>query len=413
MLLPGGKRVHRSSSSSTSSSSDEDDQQRQQLCNQTPIQFIARGTSCIHLAFSSCSSSTHTPLFAHQALSPDGRALGYKDLSINLRFSHQWRVLATQTFSEQHPSFVDPLGDPLQRIVASPHAQLGVNGFTTNPTEFDKWIKGENAGEFAWPGEIVPVPFSAHTLHWVDSCVAIPDFLARCQGLGFWLIETAEHVDSKDENFALAYCTVGGVDLAGYLLLYRFRTMRSAQPLTWRICQLAVAPPFASQGIGRALIRFVHWKANKANDVYEVSVEDPCDMYSRLRLLVDYEACSRAGVFASNGACDFHKLVNVKNGKVGSEVVDRVRRELKICERQVQLCLEVAWRARVVARGGSEEDEKTFRTCVKRRLYGENEEDMDPNAVDFKQVLHDMYESEVALFDSVLRACEKNKHAGV
>ena len=107
-------------------------------------------------------------------------------------------------------------------------------------------------------------------------------------------------------------------------------------------------------------------------------------------------------------------LASPKTGRLSSDLVDKVRRDLKIVQHQVQLCYELAWRHALLAHeadlrtqagqvDGDEAATTKFRQSVKKRLYFDREEELDRNSPDFKQRLDDLFADEVRGFDAAVR----------
>ena len=389
-----------------------EDEEREELCKTAPEGFVTLGTRCVSLGFEGARGKEHAPLFTHQILPPDGRIVNLSQPIVKVRYSHLWRALVTQSWSKVRDQG-DPLGDPVSRMLATDFVlQCGKDGFTTDPLQYERWVHDEESGADGpankLPGRVV-WEREQECIRWCDIASEAGDLARRCQALGFWLIETAEYVDLDNKDFFLAYSTIKGTDgvlsLTGYILLIKFRTLNEAQPFTWRICQLVVAPPFSSRGLGRALIRAAHVEAGP--DVYEIGVEDPCPAYSRLRLLLDVQACRARGIFFGQSAAVLQALASSKTGRVSAQMADKVRSELKIVARQVQLCFEVAWYA--AAKASASPDALTnHRLAVKKRLYFDNEEDLDKTALDFKSTMENLFVAETKEYDSVLRALEVN-----
>jgi hypothetical protein len=230
------------------------DEERQRLAESLPAACISLGASSIRLLALGAGpdASWHAPLFSHQAWAPDGRALGYANVRLEVRYSGSLRALATCTWDES-PSvaFKDPLGDPLGRLLASPVAKAGLNGFTTSAHEFEAWCE-QDAMDDDLPGVVV-WQNGQHVIRWCENASLVRDLLARLQSMAFWLIENASHVE-PDANFMLAYSSRAHV-LTGFVLVYNFATLRKASPATWRICQLAVTLPSQGNGLGRGRCR--------------------------------------------------------------------------------------------------------------------------------------------------------------
>jgi hypothetical protein len=122
--------------------------------------------------------------------------------------------------------------------------------------------------------------------------------LARAEKIAMWFIETADTVDfynnSQWELVTLYQCGIDKKDgktvvrsLVGYITLFTFHTPMMGSRL--RICQALISPYKQSKGLGRELMQDIYQLAQVRENIIEVTVEDPCPGFERLRDIVDYE----------------------------------------------------------------------------------------------------------------------------
>jgi hypothetical protein len=140
-------------------------------------------------------------------------------------------------------------------------------------------------------------------------------------------------------------------------------------------------------------------------DVFEIGVEDPCEAYARLRLFVDARACMAKGLLF--GGADFRlaafALRAGKTGRIPADLSDAVCRQLKIVPKQAQACFELAWRTALRNDpAATDEDRTAFRVAVKRRLFHDHREELDPGAEDFKPLLEDLFQQDAKLKDATM-----------
>ena len=113
------------------------------------------------------------------------------------------------------------------------------------------------------------------------------DFIKRVQIFSLLYIEGASLTEPTDPNwhyYALYKKTKEGPFFAGYCTSYSF--LRCPEGVRMRLSQFLILPPFRRSGLGlsfyKALMRY--WRS-----VQEVTVEDPNDDFSALRLRGDFE----------------------------------------------------------------------------------------------------------------------------
>ncbi len=124
--------------------------------------------------------------------------------------------------------------------------------------------------------------------------------LARAEKVAMWFIETADSVEffnnQQWELIALYQYQTDSKNgdektvtrsFVGYITLFTFHTPLVGSRL--RICQALISPYKQSKGLGRELMRDVYQLAHSREHIIEVTVEDPCPGFQRLRDIVDYE----------------------------------------------------------------------------------------------------------------------------
>jgi GNAT superfamily N-acetyltransferase len=135
--------------------------------------------------------------------------------------------------------------------------------------------------------------------------------LHRAEKIAMWFIETADSVDFTDERWEVLFLftavrgdSVGGAEnsggtagnareFVGYITLFSFRNPIFGTKV--RVCQALILPHWQSQGLGRELLLRVYDHVVYArDDVSELTVEDPCPGFQRLRDAVDFELLLRS-----------------------------------------------------------------------------------------------------------------------
>jgi GNAT superfamily N-acetyltransferase len=124
--------------------------------------------------------------------------------------------------------------------------------------------------------------------------------LHRAEKLAVWFIETADSVDFSDDRWEVLFLyanhaptsaaasALGSREFIGYMTLFSFRNPIHGTKI--RVCQALVLPPWQGRGLGREmLLRVYEHIVHAREDVSELTVEDPCHGFQRLRDAVDLE----------------------------------------------------------------------------------------------------------------------------
>ena len=155
----------------------------------------------------------------------------------------------------------------------------------------------------------------------------------------------------------------------GYLTIYYFNSpFRKPLPgIVARICQALVLPPFQRKGYGRLLVEKAYELCRDDTNTVEVTVEDPCPAFVRLRNDVDYKLFVEEGL----GMLGSPHNVRDKFDAMPEREIERLATGMKITKGQVRIVYE-GWKFGGVppplTAGVEHENEKRFRLMVKRRL---------------------------------------------
>ncbi len=86
-------------------------------------------------------------------------------------------------------------------------------------------------------------------------------------------------------------------ELAGFMTLFLFSNpVRVHNPLSLRVCQALILPPYQRCGHGFQLMSVAYNIAHKM-DVYDITVEDPCEGFVALRDVMDWKVCADLDLF--------------------------------------------------------------------------------------------------------------------
>lgn len=103
-------------------------------------------------------------------------------------------------------------------------------------------------------------------------------------------------------------------NFAGYITLFTFHNPFLGSKI--RVCQVLVLPHMQGQGLGREMLLAVYRLAQSRENVTEVTVEDPCPAFERLRDAVDCEWA----------LLHIHQKLETK----GNDIKDKIGNELVI-----------------------------------------------------------------------------------
>lgn len=384
-----------------------------------PDDYINVGVECVEIALEKSATTSPSsqpsplrPAFTHQIFKRDRFVVGYKNLAVKVSYTRQWRALVEVAFDDALDAAkwaVDE--DPAAQVLASGANPLygKAESMTRDEAVFALWLEEDRAAspavaegkeeevaatelaeleaaqlavaqlgvaaaeggrESGGPGTLALSVVSRASAS--DAGMAL---LSRAQAMSLWWIETAEQTDATDARWA-AYLLrerASGA-LAGFTTVFSFSNpTREARPLVWRVCQSVVLPPWQRRGLGKAMLAAVYARAAETEALFEVTVEDPCEEFVRLRDVVELELCLRSPDRAFPAP-----LEAFPQGLVPARKAEAVRRALRLTLKQVQRCYEVLRLHSLKPRDAAPNDEAVaaFRLDVKRRMAHENVEDV-------------------------------------
>ena len=329
---------------------------------------------------------------------PDENILGYEDLAIDIYYSPRLRMYANATHERvvKH-ELVDAL--PLEQIEGSAVMPRLAQNYTRDGDVFKRWLEEEEKEEMV--GKEVArysVKDSSFAIHLSGlGSEAEKALFDRVQASTVWSIENSSTTDLDNDSFELytLYDCSGAKPIAGFAITFMFTNpILTATPHFLRICQVVVLPAYRKQGHCRRMISAIYAKATSDDQIYEVSVEDPCPAFTRVRDVVDV------------GVCDSIKELkegSFTKGIVDKETVELVRKKAKLTAKQVQRCYEVMRYKKLDK--SNEASVKEFRLNVKRRLRVERAEDLDyiKDKEEIKKKLAEMYEEVKSEYEELLK----------
>ncbi|KAH9368815.1 hypothetical protein HPB48_004314 [Haemaphysalis longicornis] len=129
------------------------------------------------------------------------------------------------------------------------------------------------------------------------------DYHARMQSFILWFIDAACYIDSDDEKWEYFVLhekkVVDGVTcypFAGYATVYRYYAYPAH--IRPRISQMFILPLYQKRGLGAEMLQGIYNFYNNRTDVLDITVEDPSEVFTRLRDFVDCRNCLKLASFS-------------------------------------------------------------------------------------------------------------------
>ncbi|KAH9257004.1 hypothetical protein BASA81_004825 [Batrachochytrium salamandrivorans] len=309
-----------------------------------PQDYIKRGESIVQLSFPPPLQAKVPIAFSHQIFL-DGRHCGFRDLSVHLEFDGLWRCTSA---SETHTnSLANNEGSALNII-------------KTKLPQLFAYIPNSPAPKFGTLRRRVREELD---LYWNEK----PDckLFERLHAMAVFYIECASQVEQFNSNWKLLTLVDSGVVMVACCTVYEFvNPIRDIK--SWRICVVLVLPQMQRRGLAAELVREVYALA-KEHGVTEVTVEDPCVEFSRVRHRVELELCT-----ASPNQLPFTSL-NEFQAATPSEVA-KFSSQMRFSKPSAQFCFEALWRRLLLANSfapESSDEWKVYRLRIKARMKRE------------------------------------------
>ncbi|XP_063697333.1 histone acetyltransferase type B catalytic subunit [Culicoides brevitarsis] len=312
------------------------------------------------------------PDMAHQIFGEKENIFGYKDLKIQLFYAAgPFDVCLQQSYSKK----IDDLkldGMKADEIEA-PIAELMPGGcIFTNLEEFKTQIAkktaefkpmGDKVMDFTLkndsPGGPAPREFVIHRC-----TLETPGFVkfhAKLESIIFWFVDAASHIvhDHQWDFFLVfeKYKNPKGEErfaTVGFTSVYKFYSY--PEKIRPRISQMMILPPFQRLGIGSKLIESLYSYYGAEENVTDITVEEPSDIFQNMRSAVDAKLCKNLASFAPE---------KLKQG-LSKEMLEEAKAKYKINPKQCRVVYEIL---RLGATDRSNPQEyKEYRLEIKKRL---------------------------------------------
>jgi histone acetyltransferase 1 len=370
------------------------------------------------------------PEYTHQFFGEQETIIGFKNLKIDILFSPSGR----------HCFFRSTFDDRLVAIGVNPEDEMPEKklngayglppGYTKSYAQFMECLNDELQGNVVPPGTLVQTYEGKHNdvFELYRSAPAenpeAKQQHERHETLAFYTIDGASPVDLDDHRW-FVYTIYQKVPVAvdstkcfrkfvGYVTAFQFNNpFRGTRTQALRVCQLLVCPHFQRQGHGSKLLRQVADDI-EAKDMFELTMEDPSDVLTGMRNVMDIRNCLRQMFFIFQGSPRIAPEASTANilplsWRITEEYIDNVHHALRITRKQIQLCYEVLKLEAVLA-SGSEKD--SFKAEVQQRLYVLHKPDLDEiknsegvkNFAEMKVALNSIYDGQEAYFKDLISA---------
>jgi hypothetical protein len=367
---------------------------------------------------------TFKPLFIHQFIPDDEtrkqQLLAQNEpIQIHIGFSVSWqpRMISTTTTNEitKYLQEIDilPLIEEEKEIIHTASLlqdQQQLLLLRRHATKNDLFPLGRLIYEtdqfmFQWCDNIATKFTQDHRLY---------PLLHDCQRFAHFFIENASFIHEHNTNFHLMTVITKhspvAAELVAFCTVYEFiNPMRQPNPASLRICQLVTSPPYQRLGVGSDIIKSVMREASSREDVYEVTVEDPCEAFTRLRDLIDVQSIRGNGFFFNSSITNIEQLLvlsDAKTGLLGTSTIETIRCKLKLTSFQIQRAYEVACLEKILNHRSStttttiDDNLKPLRLRMKARLLKKHLEELEPILQDsaaLKNRLEELYQQELAI----------------
>ncbi|XP_065309933.2 histone acetyltransferase type B catalytic subunit isoform X1 [Dermacentor albipictus] len=307
------------------------------------------------------------PEMSHQIFGEGESIFGYRDLQVKLYYGS---CSLTPYLGMSYTEKIDlkksdglKADDVLKTVL-----EKLPSGVHTNIDEFVSILPKETTfrpfGELLHSFKIGKGGLS-RTFELYSAGVTTPGFLdyhARMQSFILWFIDAASYIDSDDEKWEYFVLhekrVVDGVTcypFVGYATVYRYYAYPTH--IRPRISQMLVLPPYQKMGLGTELLQGVYNFYRDRSDVLDITgMEDPSEVFTRLRDFVDARNCLKLASFAKE-----HLLKGFSE-----EMWKEAQQKLKVNKKQARRVYEIL-RLRATNTANASQY-KAYRLEVKNRL---------------------------------------------
>ncbi|XP_029165427.1 histone acetyltransferase type B catalytic subunit [Nylanderia fulva] len=306
------------------------------------------------------------PEMTYQVFGDREIIFGYQDLKIQLFYSAGClETYLGMTYTEKVNAEYEGVeaDEVLTKIAAklAPDVHYSLTNFTNALTKDDTFIPyGKLIHSFSLNDKSTTRQFVVYKADM--SYKGFREYHQRIQTFLLWYIDAALFIDLDDDqwqyfNIFEKYTTsVGTTRYAtiGFATVYRYYAY--PQHIRPRIAQFLILPPFRRMGLGTHLLQAIYREYMGRNEVKDITVESPSEVFQRLRNYVDALNCSALSSFQPE---------RLKKG-FDNEMVDEAREKLRVNKKQARIVYEIL-RLRATNLANPEEY-RAYRLNVKNRL---------------------------------------------
>ncbi|KAF8638881.1 hypothetical protein AX17_001935 [Amanita inopinata Kibby_2008] len=365
------------------------------------------------------------PRFTYPIYGDDEKIYGYKDLTIDLKFSSGslTQRLDVRCSEKLTSSTVDDVEGTLARFLPQ--------GYHSDEGQFLQQVEDDaisfqphgnlihsyicpshntlnmrtTASKNAFQGETDDDSVAFEVYHSTWNTSGFRNYHRRLQLFVLLYIEGGSYINENEDpwEFMVLYekrrrkgsPTISTYHLVGYSSLYNFYFF--PEKVRMRLSQFIILPPYQRQGHGSELYKAIYHYICSQPHIAELTVEDPAEEFEDLRdkndlrmllahqqfmeeafgtNMISYGGGRVGGIGKARKSGRGGKEMSGMNGKLGPPAdkawIERWRRELKIAGRQFQRLVEMLVLSRLDPSNTA--SMKAYRLQVKERLYRFNYE---------------------------------------
>ncbi|XP_067138521.1 histone acetyltransferase type B catalytic subunit [Centruroides vittatus] len=307
------------------------------------------------------------PEFTHQFFGDSESIFGYLDLKVKLYYSASRLTTFLGIYYAEQISLEKSEGVEPDNIVKIIGEKLQP-GFLTNIDDFTASLSKD--ANFKPYGELLH-SFEQGNDGSVKKCYEIfkcnidvtgfREYHERMQTFLLWFVDAASYIEVDDDkwDFFVIYekKVIDGKPIywfVGYTTVYRYYAYpNKTRP---RISQMMILPPFQKKSLGAELLQTIYnWYIQDAL-VFDITVEDPSDNFTRLRDFVDAKNCLKLTSYSQE---------NLRKG-FSEEMKLEAQEKLKLTKKQARRVYEIL--RLHITNTNNEEEYKAYRLEIKKRL---------------------------------------------